>query len=220
MGTFFFTDPETTETYTYWHTLSRRDALPIGREGGAADHQEARGVVAAVLDRAGDDLHSIDVRGVLAGDGRGVIGLLRPAHRLGVAGDPGVRPAAGSCAASSCIAPATGRANRRVRCPRRGRCARAGTGARAARPRRRSSAGTSGTGPAWTGSCPAPNSPPAPRRSPPHRRRLPRTPPRRSPAAAPWPNARSACAQPAARTCPRARDSRPSAAPAAPGKRT
>src|SRR3546814_6298752 len=86
MGTFFFTDPETTETYTYWHTLSRRDALPIGREGGAADHQEARGVVAAVLDRAGDDLHSIDVRGVLAGDGRGVIGLLRPAHRLGVAG--------------------------------------------------------------------------------------------------------------------------------------
>src|SRR3546814_1733435 len=32
------------------------------REGGAADHQEARGVVAAVLDRAGDDLHSIEDR--------------------------------------------------------------------------------------------------------------------------------------------------------------
>src|SRR3546814_10237995 len=51
-----------------------------------ADHQEARGVVAAVLDRAGDDFHSIDVRGVLAGDRCGIVGLLRPAHRLGVAG--------------------------------------------------------------------------------------------------------------------------------------
>src|SRR3546814_4197384 len=43
----------------------QRGAVVAGRrERGAADHQEARGVVAAVLDRAGDDFHSIDVRGV------------------------------------------------------------------------------------------------------------------------------------------------------------
>src|SRR5690606_28101698 len=43
------------------------------REQCASDHQEARGVVAAVLDRPGHHLHAVDVGGVLAGDRRRVV---------------------------------------------------------------------------------------------------------------------------------------------------
>src|SRR3546814_128546 len=41
---FFFNDPATTEIYTYCHTLSRHDALPISRACRNADRQEERSV--------------------------------------------------------------------------------------------------------------------------------------------------------------------------------
>src|SRR3546814_18697257 len=39
---FFFKDTATTEIYTYWHALSRHNALPIFEHPGAEDQQRHR----------------------------------------------------------------------------------------------------------------------------------------------------------------------------------
>ena len=58
-----------------------------GRERGAADHQEAGGVVGAVFDRAGHHFQAVGVGRVLAGDGRGVVGVARAAGGFSVTDD-------------------------------------------------------------------------------------------------------------------------------------
>ena len=57
------------------------------REGFAAQHQEAGGVVAAVLDRPGDLLQAVHMARGFSGDRRGIVRVACAARGLGVAGD-------------------------------------------------------------------------------------------------------------------------------------
>ena len=92
------------------------------REQLAAEHQEARGVVGAVLDRAGDDLQAVDVRRrSRRRSPRRRRRCARGARLRHCSPPPASPPSAGAGAATPCTAPATARANRRARCPRCGR---------------------------------------------------------------------------------------------------
>ncbi len=56
-----------------------------GREQRTADHQEARGVVRAILDAGGHGLEAVDLARRLAGNGRRVVGMTRHTSRFGIA---------------------------------------------------------------------------------------------------------------------------------------
>ena len=82
----------------------RGAVVPRRREDAAADHQEARGVVLVVLDRAHDDLlQAIHMGGALAADGGGVVAAAGAACAFGIAryrhlldlGQIGAQPACG-----------------------------------------------------------------------------------------------------------------------------
>ena len=157
---------------------------PDGGNSSRPEHQEARGVVGAVLDRAGDVLEPVDVAGAVAGDRGRVVGVARAPRGLGVAGDRdllGLRQVLAQPGLAL-------RERLRVRIDALDVLDAAGARQQVlvhaqldlAADLQRS---RSGTCPASTGSCPAPSSPPAPRRSRRARPRLPGTPPRCWPAA-------------------------------------